>query len=100
MRFATKEGFYSIIAMPNQPCIAICYDFTIYPQFRGQRAAHKLKAHQMENLKLLGYTSAICTTQSSNEAQIKVLMKSGWTILSNFKDQRTGERGIMWKWEA
>lgn len=99
MRFATKEGFYSILPMPNQPCVAICYDFTIYPEFRGQRAAHKLKSHQMDQLKLLGFTSAICTTQSSNKAQIRVLMKAGWTILSNFKDQRTDERAIIWKYE-
>lgn len=100
MRFATNEGFYSVIPMPNQPSVAICYDFTIYPQFRGQRAAHTLKAHQMKNLKLMGYTTAICTTQESNKAQIQVLMKANWTILSSFQDHRTGERSIMWKWET
>lgn len=100
MRFATKEGFYSICPMPNQPSIALCYDFTIYPQFRGQRAAHTLKAHQMKNLKLLGYTTAFCTTQASNKAQIQVLMKANWTILSSFQDQRTGEQGVLWRWEA
>jgi len=98
MRFSTKEGFYSILPMPNQPCVAICYDFTIYPEFRGQRAAHKLKSHQHEQLRLLGFTSAICTTQKSNEAQAKVLKAAGWTVSSTFLDQRTGGFGVIWVW--
>jgi len=99
MRFATTEGFYSIEEMPNQPSMAICFDFTIYPQFRGQKAAHALKRHQIETLIRQGFTSAICTTQSSNIAQRKVLEKAGWKISSNFIDQRTDATAILWKWD-
>lgn len=100
MRYATREGFYSIIEMPNQPNVAICYDFTIYPEFRGQKASHSLKEHQMETLKRQGFTSAICTTQFSNHAQNKVLEKAQWNILSSFIDQRTNSNALIWGWNV
>lgn len=100
MRYATREGFYSILEMPNQPNMAICYDFTIYPDFRGQKSAHVLKAHQMDNLRRQGFTTAICTTQASNFAQNRVLEKAGWTFLCSFIDQRTNSNAIMWQWEV
>lgn len=99
MRYATNEGFYSIIEMPNQPSIAICFDFTIYPQYRGQKSGHSLKRHQMETLVRQGFTSAICTTQSANLAQRRVLEKAGWKVLSPFIDQRTDSTALLWKWD-
>lgn len=98
MRYATSEGYYSITPMPNQPSVALCYDFTVLLAHRGQRAAHRLKAHQMNQLKLLHYTIAVCTTQESNEAQTKVLLKAGWIPMLSFKDARSGTNARMWQW--
>ena len=100
MRYATSEGYYSIDAMPNQPSIAICSDFTVLSEFRGRKAAHLLKAHQMDQLKLLHFTTAICTIQNSNEAQIKVVGLAGWRPISEFFDARTNSFARIWIWEV
>lgn len=96
MRFSTEEGFYTITPLPGQPNAAVCTDFTIYPKFRGKGAAHRLKAHQMLNLKRLGYTFAICTTQNKNIAQAKVLMAAGWTRGPVFFDARNVSDVCLW----
>ena len=100
MRYSLPNGFFSIDSMPNQPSVALCYDFTIIPEYRGTKASHQLKAYQMKLLHELHYTVAICTTQASNEAQNKVLQAAGWVITSEFYDIRTGHKVYIWNWHV
>lgn len=98
MRFANSYGFFSIDAMPNQPSIAWCSDFTIHLKNRGKGLAHQLKAYQHDVLDVHGFTFAMCTVKASNEAQLKVLIKAGWNHKTTFHDARTGELVQLWSY--
>jgi hypothetical protein len=97
MRISTTDGFYTITPMPSQPNIAICSDFTVLPDCRSQGRGYKLKEHQCQQLKLMHFTMALCTVQSDNIGQTKILIKSGWDIISSFKDNRTGRLVNLWR---
>ena len=98
MRFANSYGFFSIDAMPNQPSIAWCSDFTIHLKNRGKGLAHKLKSYQNDVLQVHGFTLAMCSVKESNSAQIRVLSKAGWTYVISFCDVRTGEPIQVWNY--
>jgi hypothetical protein len=96
MRISTDDGFYTITPMPSQPNIALCNDFTVLPWKRKQGRGHVLKEHQVQQLRLLNFTMALCTVQCDNIGQTKILIKSGWDIISSFRDNRTGRRANLW----
>mgnify|MGYP003478404978 FL=1 len=98
MRFANSYGFFSVDAMPNQPSIAWCSDFTVHLKNRGKGLAHKLKAYQNDVLQVQGFTFALCTVKVSNVAQIRVLVKAGWSHKTTFNDARTGELIQLWSY--
>ena len=100
MRFSNIYGFFSITTMPNQPSVAWCSDFTVFKQYRGRGLSHQLKAFQNNTLKDQGYTLAMCSVKESNVAQIKVLIRSGWTYVISFTDVRTGEFVQIWNYRV
>lgn len=88
MRVSFDEGSFEYESMPSQPSLAICYNFHIYPNFRGRGFGIVLKRKQMAALKQAGYTAAMCTVQKSNLAQIKILERCGWVKAIRFHDLR------------
>lgn len=96
MRYAHKFGFFSIDAMPNQPSVAWCSDFTVFKEFRGCGNGYKLKLAQNKMLSDLGFTHAMCSVKESNTAQLKVLANARWFQTTSFKDVRTSERIQLW----
>ena len=96
MRHAFHYGFFTVIAMPNQPSVAICSDFTVYKKHRGTGKAHTLKEMQTAVLERQGFTLAICTVKSSNLAQIKVLEKAEWVHRTSFYDVRSDDLIQFW----
>ena len=100
MRYSTPAGYFSIESMPNQPSVALCFDFTVIPEYRGTKAAHRLKAYQMDLLREQHFSLAICTTKKENEAQNKVLRSAGWDYISEFQDLRTNSPTLLWHWKV
>lgn len=98
MRYANEIGFFSVDALPNQPSIAWCSDFTVHRINRGKGLAHKLKAYQNRVLFVQGFTFAMCTVKASNAAQIAVLTKANWSHKTSFTDVRTGEMIQLWSY--
>lgn len=94
----TDYGHYSLMPMPNQPSVALCFGFQIKPEYRGQGNGHELKAHQMKTLAEKGFRFALCTIKSSNNAQRRILTKAGWTPASNaFFSPSTGKFTEVWQ---
>lgn len=101
MRYACQFGFFEIDSMPNQPSMALCHSFVVYESYRGRGFGLKLKLRQKDFLVANGFTAAICTVQSSNEAQLKILQKCGWEFVSRIYDARANSivEVHMWRTE-
>lgn len=95
---STGYGHYSVMPMPNQPAVAICYGFEVHPEYRGKGLGHKLKDHQMKTLSDMGARFAICTIKSTNLAQRRILTKAGWVAASKaFLSPTTGRATEVWQ---
>lgn len=98
MRYACKYGFFEIDSMPNQPSLALCHSFVVYEEYRGRGHGAELKQRQEDVLIDSGYTAAICTVQSSNTAQLKILNRFNWRQIDLFQDARNGQTVFTYMW--
>lgn len=98
MRYACKYGFFEIDTMPNQPSLALCHSFVIHEKYRGKGYGYKLKQRQIDYLVACGFTAAICTVQSSNQAQLQILQKCGWKFIERIYDARTDSLVEVFMW--
>lgn len=96
MRYATTYGAFQIDPVPAQPQIGHCHGFFVTPAFRGQGKAVELKKEQATQLKLNHYDFATATVDSANLAMKKVMEKSGWFLLTSFKNSKTGGSTELW----
>lgn len=95
-RFATFYGCYEIDSLPSQVGVAICHGFEVFPEYRGQGMAAKLKAHQMETLQSLGYRFAQCTVVADNSRQTSTLKRAGWEQMARFYSTRQAKHVEIW----
>lgn len=95
-RYATLQGAYHIEPMPSQPQLALCHGFFVNHQQRGKGYGHGLKTSQMAQLKIDMYDYAICTIDSTNEAQRRVLTDARWNQLAVFPNSKTGGTNEIW----
>lgn len=95
-RFSYDEGVFSIEPLPSQPQVAHCHNFFVMSDRRGHGRGHALKERQMMTLRNLGYDFAICTVDSQNAAQKKVLSKAGWPRMAPFSNSKTGGQTEVW----
>jgi len=54
----------------------------------------------MQMLKRLGYDFATCTVDAGNAAQITILQQSGWRMLAEFANSKSGGKTQLWGWEV
>lgn len=97
-RYATHYGSYEIDSVPGQPQIAHCHSLFVKREHRGQGRGYALKGHQMVTLVQLGYDYATCTIDASNGRQRAILEKTGWHLLQNITNSRTGGITQLWGW--
>lgn len=95
-RYATPAGSYHIDPVPGQPQIAHCHGFFVPIDRRGMKLGHMLKEHQMTNLMAEHYDYATATVDVGNDAQKRVLEKSGWKRLDYFTNTKTGSTTELW----
>jgi GNAT superfamily N-acetyltransferase len=97
MIYKTAYGEYGVRLMPNQPGVAMCFGFKVYPEHRGMGYGHALKAHQMAMLENLGVKYAICSSKATNLRQHRILIKAGWERESDpFIGPLTKEESQVW----
>lgn len=99
-RFANNAGAFHIDPVPSQPQMAHCHGFFVKHDMRGRGHGLALKAQQMKILRNLGYDFATCTVDGSNAAQIAILQKSGWRLLAEFANSKSGGKTQLWGWEV
>lgn len=99
-RFSNNAGAFHIEPVPSQPQIGHCHGFFVRHDMRGKGHGLLLKEQQKRILAELGYDFATCTVDSQNAAQITILRKSGWRMLAEFCNSKTGGNTQLWGWEV
>lgn len=99
-RFSNNAGAFHIEPAPSQPQMAHCHGFFVRYGMRGRGHGHVLKELQMQMLKRLGYDFATCTVDAGNAAQITILQQSGWRMLAEFANSKSGGKTQLWGWEV
>lgn len=99
-RYSNNAGAFHIDPIPAQAQLAHCHGFFVRHDMRRKGHGGVLKEQQMKTLLDLGYDYATCTVDSQNSAQIRILESSGWTMLSEFANSKTGGRTQLWGWEV
>lgn len=59
----------------------------------GKKANAARRKEAFENL---GYDCLICTVESTNKVQIRVLRRNGWEFITQFTSRKTGHIVEMW----
>jgi len=95
-RFATRFGAFEIDSLPGQCQVAVCHSFVVPEDHRGNGHGHHLKAEQEALLDHHHYDFAVCTVAAGNERQKRILEKSGWRHLANFRNRRSCETTELW----
>lgn len=90
MRFANGVATYEIDSLPGCSQVAVSHAMFIAPEFRGQHRSYEEGARRIQQLEALEYDYALATVDLTNRAQIKQLIKNGWTCLNVFNSSRTG----------
>ena len=99
-RYAQPFGAFHLDTLPNQPQVAHCHSFHVRADQRGKGLGHTLKRLQMQALADGQFDYATCTVDAGNAAQISVLTRSGWGLLAEFSNSRTGGKTQLWGWEV
>ena len=86
----------SIDPLPGCSQMAVFHSAFVLPQYRG--TGHSLKAHyeRPHTAKEALYDAAVCTVDSSNKGQIRILENYGWKCVHTFNSSKTGHDVQMW----
>lgn len=91
MRFSDNNGgSYQLTNFPGNSQIAVLNADFIAPDKRGKGLGKQLHEDKLNKAIELGYDMIVCTVITSNVAQVKILLKYGWTKLSRFNSKKTG----------
>lgn len=96
MKFSSPYGAFLIEPFPSQPQVGICHGFFVPVAQRGRGHGHILKDQQALELSRQSYDYGICTVDSANAAQQRVLKRAGWKMLDEFTNARTGGKTQIW----
>jgi len=89
MRFANQYGAGEVDNLPGCTQVAVNHSFFIYPKYRGKGIGSKNHEARLKRLAEMGYDYVICTVNTKNSAQVKILVKHGWSKLSMFTSSKT-----------
>lgn len=95
MRFNTEGVISEVSDMPGCAQVAVSHYVWLPKGERGRGVGSAVHALRMEKLIELGYDYVLCTVESTNEAQIKILRKGGWEPLADFISAKTGHHVII-----
>ncbi len=93
---ATQIGHYQLDPFPGCSKIGISHGLEIYPQFRNKGYGKKAHAERLAEAKRLGYEVLLCTINSANVAQVKILKHYGWRITREFWNPKTDHKVTMY----
>lgn len=97
MRLSFEGVYGEITTLPGCTQIGVSHNVFVDPSRRGQgwgtEANLQRTAFMRDNM---GYDYALCTVESTNEAQQKIMSVNGWKQLSYFVSRKTGHTVILY----
>lgn len=94
MRFNHSGVIGEIDNLPGCSQVAVLH--SVFTRCRGiglGKAAHK---ERLADVDILGYDATICTADSTNQPQLKILEANGWNKLAEFRSTKTGHLVGIW----
>ena len=86
----------SIDPMPGSSQIAVFHSAFVLPQYRKHGIGESAHRDRLQAAEDLLYDYAICTVDSKNEFQIKILESNNWKLLHDFYSNKTGHRVLIY----
>jgi predicted GNAT family acetyltransferase len=96
MRFRHGDVIGEIDNLPGCSQIAVFHSVFVPPNMRGHGLGRIAHAERLVEAEHLGYDVTMCTTDSSNEAQTKILKENNWSLVHTFKSSKTGHTVNLW----
>ena len=91
MRFYHGAVVGEIDNLPGCSQIAVFHSvFTRKDVVKGKGMGKYAHFQRIQEARLLGYDSAICTVDASNSVQLAILAKNGWKEVHEFLSSKTG----------
>lgn len=94
MRFATSYGHYELNNFPGCAAIVVSNHAFVHKQHRRLGLGNINHMQRLQHAQKLGYNYILCTVQSTNTIQLKILKKHKWKQLDTFINDET-EHTIM-----
>lgn len=90
-----KQGVavFEMVQLPGCCAFAVSCHTEIYEKFRGKGIAPILQELKAEIARKSGYTGMFATITDDNEAQKKILPKSGWVLLADASGKKNPKTG-------
>lgn len=89
-------GFYELNPFPGCNQLTVSNHAFIAPEFRGKGLGDIQHKQRLHTAKVLGYDYMICTVNSENEVEKKILVKNNWVRLDTFRNSETGNNVEIW----
>ena len=90
MRYSIDGVIGEVSDMPGCFQVAISHYVWMPPEMRGKGHGKAVHARRIDMFKEMGYDYVLCTVESTNAAQIKILKSNGWNVLDSFTSAKTG----------
>jgi hypothetical protein len=97
MRVKCLEAVGELTSLPGCSQVVVSHAVFIPKEARGRRNAVPSNwERQRLCFEELGYDLMICTVDAANEAQLRVLAKSGWQKMTSFVSTKTEHTVELW----
>lgn len=91
MRVKIKGVIGEIDSLPGCSQVGVSHAVFVPPEDRGRGWGKEANLERLTYMfNELGYDYALCTVDSANLAQVKILEGNGWKKLDEFKSSKTG----------
>jgi L-amino acid N-acyltransferase YncA len=81
---AAKTAFAEFTVLPGCPFIAHIHGAYVLPEHRNSGLGARAHLERLHLLRALGFTVALCTVNTKNEAELSILLKHDWQQWGTF----------------
>lgn len=92
MRVNLSGAIGELTTLPGCSQVVVSHGVFVPPKSRGNGIGKQGQLKRLRLMEELGYDYALCTVESTNDAQIHILTSNGWKKLSSFKSSKTGHK--------
>jgi len=96
MRYADYSGHWELNPFPGCNQLVVSNHAYVLPKHRGKGLGTRKNEARLNQAAELGYDYILCTCLTTNTAQIAVLTRNGWEVLTNFHNSVTNSDVQLW----